>query len=262
MSFWAKSFVFDNVPSETFGLFIISEGAAGVLQNTGSSSVNLYTQEIYRRPKPYLFGTQQTPTLSFDLIFASLTPLSAYEQQAVQKWLFGYNTYKTLQIMQCDMDDIYFNCILNEPTVTTVGNFAYEIKCTVICDAPWAWEYPKTQTFGPFNVEGTFNFDNTSDDNYYMFPTMTVTLSDHSNSFQIINTTDNSSTCTFTGLSPSEVLTINSDKYIISSSTGLLRVANMSGILPRMVPGYNNFQVNGTINSIVISYQNARKVSA
>ena len=76
-----------------------------------------------------------------------------------------------------DMESVYFNCILNNPTITTVGNFAYTFKCDVTCDAPWAWEYPKSASYGPFDVEGTFTFNNISDDNYYMLPTFTVTLS-------------------------------------------------------------------------------------
>lgn len=261
MAFWARSFIFDDIPSETYGLFLISEGGAGVLQNTGSNSVEPYTQEIYRRAKPYFFGVQQTPVLTFSLSFASLTPVDALQQQTIQKWLFGHNSYKKLQIMQCDMESVYFNCILNNPTITTVGNFAYTFKCDVTCDAPWAWEYPKSASYGPFDVEGTFTFNNISDDNYYMLPTFTVTLSSSEDEFQLLNQTDNNKGCTFTGLSPKETLTIDSSRYLITSSTGLLRVGNMTGILPRLVPGLNKLQVIGSVDDITIDYQNARKVS-
>ena len=261
MAFWARSFIFDDIPSETYGLFLISESGAGVLENVGSNSVEPYTQEIYRKPKPYFFGVQQTPVLTFSLSFASLKPVDAVQQQIIQRWLFGHNSYKKLQIMQCDMESVYFNCILNNPTVTTVGNYAYTFKCDVVCDAPWAWEYPKTESFGPFLVEETFDFNNISDDNYYMFPIFTVKIGSNSNSFELINKTDGNKGCSFVGLSPSETLTIDSNKYIITSSTGLLRVGNMTGTLPRLVPGMNTFQVLGSPESITISYQNARKVS-
>lgn len=260
MSFWATSFVFNGVPSEAFGLFLISEDGAGVLQNTGSNSVELYTQTIYRKATPYFFGTQQTPTLSFSLCFASLEPISALEQQVIQKWLFGQNSYKKLQIMQCDMYDVYFNCFLTNPTLTTVGNYAYSFKCDVICDAPWAWEYPKEVNYGPFVGAGNIVFNNISDDNYYMRATWVITLDDNTTSFQINNLTDSSS-CTFINLSPNEVITIDSSRSIIKSNTGLLRVGNMSGILPRFVPGQNEIQIVGDISNINITYQNARKVS-
>ena len=260
VAFWATSFVFDDVPSETYGLFLISEDGAGVIQNTGSNSVELYTQIVYRNPKPYLFGTQQTPVLTFDLCFASLTPVTAFDQQIIQKWLFGHNTYKKLQIMQCDMYDVYFNCILNNPTITTVGNYAYSFKCEVTYDAPWAWEYPKQEEYGPYVGAGNFLFNNISDDNYYMKPIWTISLSDNTESFQINNITDGSN-CSFSGLLPNEIITIDSNRCIITSSTGLLRLGNMTGTLPRFLPGQNNIQIVGDVTSVVINYQNARKVS-
>lgn len=261
MSFWAKSFVFDGIPSETYDLFLISNGGAGVIENSGSNSVELYTQTVYRNPKPYLFGTQQSNVLTFTLSFASLKPISALKQQVIQKWLFGHNTYKKLQIMQCDMDNVYFNCILNNPTVTTVGNYAYYMTCDVVCDAPWAWEFPKKYSYGPFTVEGSFVHNNTSDNNYYTMPKITVQISDYGNTFQITNITDNNSSCGFTNLSPSEILTIDSERAIIKSSTGLLRVGNMTGTMPRLLPGVNIIKIIGSISNITIEYQNARKVS-
>lgn len=261
MAFWAHSFVFDDIPSETYGLFLISDGGAGVLENVGSNAVEPYTQEIHRRPKPYFFGVQQTPVLTFSLSFASLKPVDALQQQIIQRWLFGHNSYKKLQIMQCDMESVYFNCILNNPTLTTVGNYAYTFKCDVVCDAPWAWEFPKSESFGPFLTEGTFKFNNISDDNYYMKPVFVIEIGNNADSFQLLNQSDGNKGCTFNDLSPGETLTIDSDKYIVTSNTGLLRVGNMTGILPRLVPGMNTFQVIGSTEKITINYQNARKVS-
>lgn len=262
MAFWARTFVFDDIPSETFGLFVISEGAAGVIENTGSNSVELFTQEVYRRPTPYFFGTQQTPVLEFELSFASLDPVDAGTQRQIQKWLFGHSQYKKLQIMQCDMDDMYFNCILTEPKITTVGNFAYMFKCTVICDAPWAWGFWHTDTFGPFVDEGTFSYNNTSDNNYYTYPQVEITLSSTGAGVTLINKTDNNSTTEFTSLLQNEVLTIDSDRSIIKSSTGLRRFENFKGVLPRLVRGMNNFQILGDIASISITMRDAKKVSA
>lgn len=261
MGFRAISFVFDNIPSETYDLFLISEGAAGVLQNTGSSSVELLTETIYRNPKPYLFGVQQTPVMTFSLSFASLKPISAVNQQYIQKWLFGHNTYKKLQIMQCDMYDVYFNCILTNPVVTTVGNFAYYFRCDVICDSPWAWGAPTKLTFNKPTSGSSFIINNTSDNNYYTYPNIVITVSQSGNSVVLTNQTDNNQTFSITGLSANEVLTINSERNIITSSTGLSRFQNMTGFFPRLLPGINSLKITGNISSIVFEFDNARKVS-
>ena len=69
MSFWARSFVFDGIPSETYGLFLISEGGAGVLQNTGSNSVDICSD----------FGTPQNSQPLFPL-FPHLFPMKLWDQ--------------------------------------------------------------------------------------------------------------------------------------------------------------------------------------
>lgn len=265
MAFWAKSFVFDGVPSEAYDLFLISDGASGVLDNTGSCSVELYTQQVYRNPKPYLFGTQQSPTLTFNLTFASLKPISALNQQAIQRWLFGYNSYKKLQILQCDMDNVYFNCILTEPTLTTVGNFAYSFKCSVVCDAPWAWEFPKTYTFKstPNKIINwsALKFINTSDNNYYTYPLITLQTTINGGVVNFTNVTDNNIGFSISGMLSNEIITIDCEKCIIKSNMRQNMLNYFTGTFVRLVPNLNTLSISGEIDNVKITVNNARKVS-
>lgn len=261
MAFWARTFVFDGIPSETYNLFLISEDANGVLENTGSNSVDLFTQEVYRRPVPYFFGTQQTPVLEFSLNFASLKPIDAGIQRKIQKWLFGHSQYKKLQVMQCDMDDVYFNCILSNPKAITVGNFAYMFRCTVTCDAPWAWGNWHTTSFGPIVDSQIIEYENTSDNNFYTFPLIEVVLSNTGASFSITNITDNNSFTSFSSLLQNETITIDSDRSIIKSSTGLRRFSNFKGNMPRLLPGFNKLQIDGDIEKLSITMRDAKKVT-
>ena len=261
MAFWAKSFVFDNIPSETYDLFIISDGASGVLTNVGSGSVTLFTKEIYRRQKPFFFGTQQSPTLQFDLTFGSLNPIEANKQMLIQPWLLGQSKYKKLQICQDDYGDVYFNCIMTSPEIVTIGNFAYSFKCTVICDSPFAWEFPKTYTVNNIATTTTFNFNNISNNNDYMYPTLKFYLSATSTGFTLVNTTLNE-TFSMSNLSNNEVITINCDLGIITSSLGLSRYSKLSGGFFRLKPLINNISIGTNLTKFEMIYQNARRVSA
>lgn len=261
MAFTALSFIFDNIPCETYGLFLISKDGNGVLENMGSSSVELYTQKVYRKPKPYLFGVEQAPVLQFELSFASLEPLSADDQRAIQRWLFGHNQYKKLQIQQCDYYNYYFNCILTDPVITTIGNLPYQFTCTVICDAPWAWEFPRTISI-PNNVyDYTYVYNNISDNNDYTYPYITFTTNTTTNTVQVINKRDNNSGFTMRNINTRETITMDGEHGIITSSTGLLRFENFSGNFLRLLPGLNPINILGITTQFKMTVHNARKVS-
>lgn len=260
MAFRALTFVFDNIPSETYELYLGQIGGGGVMSQTGSCSVELYTQTIYRKPKPYFFGTQMSSVLTFELQFLSMTKLSAIDEQNIQRWLFGHQSYKKLQICQCDMQDVYFNCFLTDPEITTVGNYPYQFKCKVICDAPWAWEFPKKKVYNNLKNETLITFNNTSDDNYYMYPKLEFTLNDLTSNVSFKNTTDDNSGFTITGALPNEKFVIDCNLGIITSSSGLLRFDNFKGSFLRFLPRINKINVIGGLDNFTINYQNARKV--
>lgn len=260
MAFWTRSFIYDDVPSETYGLFLISEGGSGVLTNVGSGSVNLYTKEVYRRPQVYLYGVQQTPVLTFNLNFASIKPICADMQAVISKWLFGQPVRKRLQICQDDYQSVYFNCLLTQPEFGMYGNFAYSVRCQVICDSPFAWEYPRTIVKKNIKSQITFDINNWSDINDYVRPITTFTLNS-TTSFHIRNNTLGK-TFSMTGLSANEVIKIDNDLGIISSSIGILRYNNSSGDFFSLAPNLNSISIGDDLKKVEITYQNAKRVSA
>ena len=139
MAFYAQNFVFDNIPSETFSL-IISSSDGGEGTSNGINDVEIRTKEIFRRPKPFFYGVQQSSVLEFEVeIMTTEQELTAIDSALIQKWLFGQSTYKKLRIVQYDMEDIYFNCFLKSPQIKRVGNIIRGFTATVVCDAPFAW---------------------------------------------------------------------------------------------------------------------------
>lgn len=62
MSFYASEFIYNGVPSSNFGLTISDTNASDELSLPGAN-VSIISQEIYRKPKVYLFGVKQAPVL-------------------------------------------------------------------------------------------------------------------------------------------------------------------------------------------------------
>jgi len=261
MAFWGNTFVFDGVPSELYNLYISSPDG-GMISTAGSGDVELLTQKVFRNPKPYLLGVQQSPVLSFDIQFTSPDELMVEDMRTILSWLFGQSQYKKLQIQQLDMDDIYFNCFITAPQIIKVGNLIKGISGTVICDSPFAWAFSKTTTKNyTGSANETFVLFNTSDNNNYTYPAVVATIDDFGGTFSITNNTDDGRVFTFTGMSQGEIVTIDNERCIITSSTGLRRLGNFNKQWFRLLKGINSLTIMGNVAQVKITYSPARKTA-
>lgn len=257
MAFYGRSFIYDGVPSETYGLYISYIDSNAVNTSMGSSSVDIREETIFRRPTPYFYGSTPSPKLSFDMSVFSEQEIDAHTFELIQKWLFSAREYKNLQIDQPDIQDVYFKAILNKPEIVRVGNLLQGLSFTVECNSPFAFKFPKvtTYTYVVSVVDSTETFYNESDDaGDYLYPTsMVITMNTEGGDVTITNTQDSNRVVSFTSLLPSEVLTISPSLQTISSSTGLLRLSNSNKKFLRLVNGLNSLRIQGNVASVVMT---------
>ena len=95
MSFYAKSFTYNGLPSEHYNLEIANiEG--GTSSNPGSGSVDIIEHFIYKRPVPFFYGVSYSKKLEFPISFFSPDEISAVDISYISSWLFGQLSYKQL----------------------------------------------------------------------------------------------------------------------------------------------------------------------
>lgn len=262
-SFYAYDFMFNSEPSRKYNLQIITFNDGSLFEGIGSSDVELYTQEVYRKAKPYFLGRQQSPVLKFELTFGSIFPIGGIERSAISKWLFGQNEYKKLYIIQDDLNGSYFNCFLTNPRPVYVGGVNYAFICNVVCDSPFAYSPLRTftETFTDETII-TYNFElyNKSHDVDYLYPNLTFTLNTIGDSFLIRNDSDNSREFLFEDLQPNEEITIDNDLQILTSSTGLKRLSKFNKNWLRLVPGLNELYVESGIGTFTVTYRDKLKI--
>ena len=258
--FWGYSFIFDNIPSERFGLYILNFESG--LSEANNADISIVTKEIQRRPVNYFLGVSQSAPLTFDIDFVSPTAIDGNVRSIINKYLFGQTGYKKLQIMQCDLSNVYFNCFLVNPRNIYTGNENIGYKATVVCDSPFAWEFPKTvsKTYGETITSDTFNFFNTSADNDYMYPNITFKTNALGDSISIVNESDGDREFEFTNIDALETVTVDNDRQIVTSSSGENRLGDFNKKWFRLVSGKNVLSVSGGLESFTMTYQLARKV--
>ena len=264
MSFYGANFIYDGTISSEFGLRISSSSGT---EETSGANVKLFTQEIYRRPKLALLGVQQTPVLELPITMMARTEISAEEDSVISKWLFGSMDYKKLQIIQPDMQYLYFNCIMRNKQTIRVGNIIRGYTATITCDSPFAWEYPKTLEYSydpdAYTIVDEITIQNLSDNADYTYPSITFKMNAFGGSLSITNTEDDSHVFEMTGLLPLEEITVDNDLQIVTSSlSSVSRLANLTDYnWLRYVGGTNTLSVTGNISSLSFTHQFARKIS-
>jgi hypothetical protein len=256
MGLYASSFVFNNIPSEYYGLRIFNFNSGRENASAGGD-ISPVTQTIYRRPIPYFYGVNQDKVLTFPIVFGSYSALDSTTINLIHKWLFGQMNYKKLVVVQPDMSEVYFNCFLTDPQNISIGNLKYAFEATVICDSPWAWSYDKVfaKTYSTDNVDDTFIFVNESANCDYLYPEVSFTINSLGSGVTITNSSDNGRQFIFAGISPLETITIDNDRQILSSSTGLYRLSKFNLNWFRLLQGINNINILGGISSFTMNYK-------
>ena len=262
MAYNATEFTFDGIPSEHYGLHLMEIGGKAGQGSFDGAKLELYTDSVYRRATQYLLGVSYKEPLKFKISFASYEPIDRFKLSQIQKWLFGHAEYKKLQIMQEDLQYVYFNCVLNNPSITTIDNNIYGLTCDVVCDAPWAWEFERTYSYNITLNPQNIVFQNKSDNNDYTYPTIKVTCNKANGTISIINKTDENREFKLTGLSVGEEITVNNELQIITSSLGLNRLSNFNKKFFRLLPNVNALEVKGDVSKVEIKYKNAKKVGS
>jgi len=263
-SIYAYDFMYDDVPSQRFDLKIVTFEDGGLFSGVGSANVNILTQRVLRKSKPFYLGRTQEPVLEFPLTFASYRPVSGMDRDLISAWLFGRSTFKKLYIMQDDFNGAYFNCMFKDPEPQYIGNMNYAFNCTVSCDSPFAYGAEKIVSGSLSSEYLDLEIYNSSSEEEYLYPEVDFTISGGASlSFYITNYSDNQRIFAFNNIPATSSIEVfmNNDMQIIDSDTiGLLNYFNYNWF--RLVPKINLLTLYSpqTIDSFEIRYTERFKI--
>jgi phage-related protein len=257
MAVYTKSFIFDGIASDYYGLFISEIDAGGINESMASFDLNVKEEKLFRRNAPYFYGAESDAHLEFEVSAYSEEEISAEDSTFISRWLFGSKNYKKFQYVQPDMQNVFFWAILSSPEAIRSGNIIQGIRFKVTCNAPFGFTFPKTTTYtytdAVVNANEMFynSSDNTSD---YLYPRLVLTMNSTGGDVSITNAEDSGRVFGFTELQADEVLTIDNSLQTISSSSGLKRLGSFNKKWLRFLPNKNNLTIVGNLASIELIY--------
>jgi phage-related protein len=245
--FKGVDFIFDGVPSETYGVKIGAFNLRSPEITLSGLQRSIEEYRIKRRSKPIFQGVEIREKLEFDLLLFSEVEIDTYDRQFIDSWLHQQN-YRFFSIVQSDFEGLYFNCIITSSEKVEVGNIPYAKMMHVVCDDAYVYsneyEYNFTSTSTPKNVE----IRSRSNINDYLYvEDMTITTTS-ATTVKITNNTDNTRLFEITGLSSGETITVDNDNKILTSSNSNNRVGNFNKKWFRLLPQKNIIRLEGNFN--------------
>ena len=237
LAFIGEYCIYDGISSEKFGLRIVNENST--MENTNGEEIAIQKSAMMNGLKYAYMGTEPRDPCTISFMLMREDPMDAAEIGAVMRWLAGRPGYKELRFVQPDISTVKFNCIFTEVSAIQHGNATYGVSVVGECDSCFGEGNPIVATANS-NKTGTIRIMNYGDYMDYVYPVVKITMPSSGGDITISNTTDNNRVFSFTGLSGSEVLTVDCLRKTIVSSAGMNRLGVFSKNWLPLLPGVNS----------------------
>lgn len=237
--FNAKYFRYAGQWSGDYGLQIVDFDDNDV-KETDAFSPTLTLQKVPGSLRFFHGGVEydSAPTCEFSVL--SERELFGEARSEVLSWLIGRKKFQPMQFEASDNDDFTYYCVFTSAKTIWINGRCYGFRLTAQFDSPFARGTPTVLEVGSgtHNVQ-ICNKSDIADD--YTYPIVSFT----GGSVDIVNTTDDSGRhFKFSGLSTSEVVTVDNEVKHISSTAGGEKLSKFtSKNWLRLRPGMNDLKI-------------------
>lgn len=251
----AVSFIYKNITSEDFDLYIGGINQNGITDMKSNISTEILYDYVTNRNENTIFGVKQKDRLfSFDLSLYSEQEITSQDALYIEDYLFNNPKLDKLVICQEDMMGYYFIGTFTKGEKIKVGGVTIGYNVTFTCDSPFVYSSERKDTTECNSISETeIIINNTSSGLCYLFPTIKWINTSPNGWIKIINSSDNNRTFEMRELATNELITI--DKWQqMTSSLGLNRLDNCNYNFIRLTKGVNKIKVIGTSQQITFLY--------
>ena len=241
MTIYDCDFIYANETSNSHDIFMCQIGDSSTSSNDESS--NLITSTTPYIDKWHLHGKVKSAPLQFPITIARTDGkyIDSEKERQLKKWLCK-DKYNWLQILQDDMYNIQYNCILVNPQKVNVGSMSAGLRFDVICDSDKAWTRLNSKIYTS-TTTSTFSFNLATDyDNYELYPTLIIKPKASGN-ISIKNNTTNK-TVTINDCISAETIIIDNGNNVIKSDKRIL-LDKWNKQYFKLVEGINNVTLTG-----------------
>lgn len=171
---YAEEFIFDNKVCSEFDLMICSFDNSNSNGNMGAN-IEFITTSNPVCGKWRKLASKETKQLEFQfqVCKTDFSYIDAYERQAIQRWLVRRDTYKKLQFVQDDYEQVWFNAYVTSIEFVEVGNQVVGLTINWKCDASHGYGELYRYEYKDKSVLPLEFYDN-SDEEGYIYPNVEI----------------------------------------------------------------------------------------
>ena len=133
MTFSAFSFIFDNISSEDYGLYIGGVDSQEIKSSMASTNTEIVYDSVNNRSENFVYGVKQSERcLEFNIELFSYDKLSRSDISYIDSWLFSNRQPKKLVFCQEDMANYTFYAIFSKNEIKAIFNEPYLLSCKIV----------------------------------------------------------------------------------------------------------------------------------
>lgn len=202
MSFVGTSMIFNGVSSEEMGLALFDFSSKRQSDTHFTGDLSPAEERIEGRCRSLFYGGAVNTPLTFTMVLSATEerarrgePFDRWDMQKIAAWLTGHDSYQWLSIVQGDLEEVRYRCLISELEAVEVAGFTWGFSCKVTCDSPFAYLSPRTYTFvAAPSGSGEIYSESSSNVPYYPL----LTISGHQGGMLSVGVRNNRETSTFT----------------------------------------------------------------
>ena len=260
MAFIGSTFLFDGVCCDYYGLQLYSFENNTLEEANSGSKLEIIEDRTSRSIFPIYYSCEQKEPLTFELTCGSEIYLDKYDIDLIVSWLTEKNGYKYLEIIQDDLSNVRYRCIIQDVKNIHITGKPVAFKCGIVCDSSYAYGYPTAvtnQVVDSLDIQ-LFNDSNVKK---LIYPTLTI-QTNSTKEIKIINQSDSNRETIFSNLPNKDIqILIDNQKQIITADTGDNLYSNFNGNFLRIKDGVNSLKIVGNC-TVSICYESLKKVGA
>ena len=253
-----EDLIFNDFRASDFGL-VLDVSFEGAIDSDDEIMITPTISDVFvgERPHATYLSQKYQDHLELTAVFAHNPcsgQLQTFEQKEVRHILRallnarGDNGYRDLKVIphaERAEEDYYYKAVVKNISYRTIGEDIVGINVTFQCNGSYAFSPIRSRILDlTANQSKVLYLQEDDDYNNYLLPQVTITAKAAGN-LTLTNKTDNNWAFTFTGLQNGEVLKIDCENEIITSSKARTYILNNTNLhFPRLLAGQNEYVSN------------------
>lgn len=173
-----SNFIFNGINSKNFDVYCCYfDGVSGLEVIADNSMTEFQTEKTPLGNRWYIYDFVYAEPIQFKIRIVNMdeSEMTVDKRRALTKWLCLRNQYSWFSIDKEGYEDIYFNVIISNPSVISIGRII-GMEFTITCDSSFGYSGLIKKSYQITTPNQVVPIICNTDDYNCIYPKMTITM--------------------------------------------------------------------------------------